>query len=205
MTTAPGADELRLRRLLVTRGLAYNPGDPMDQRPVTPTRIIPAGAPLPHRPPEPGEIPPWRTPPAPPVPPPPDPPAEVIHRHIHEVLLVPAEPAPAPTRWDRLWAWLRTLGHPWQLVAALAAAVVPIPGVGYSLGTTWAYVVHQTRLDHGVGWGYALAGSALAAAGTALARRGGALRLALLAVAFVGGLGAISLFDPITALTGVHR
>jgi hypothetical protein len=177
----------------------------MSDVPVTPTRIIPAGAPLPHRPPEPGEIPPWRTPPAPPVPPPPDPPAEVIHRYVHEVLLVTPEPEPEPTRWDRAWAWLRTLGRPWQLVAALAAAVVPIPGVGYSLGTTWAYVVHQTRLDHGMWAGYGLAGAALAATGTAVARRGGALRLALLAIAFIGFLGAASLFDPITALTGVSR
>ncbi|MGW5123270.1 hypothetical protein ACWEQ7_04245 [Streptomyces sp. NPDC004069] len=37
---------------------------PEDRRPVTSTRVIPAGARLPERPPEPGEAPPWRTPPA---------------------------------------------------------------------------------------------------------------------------------------------
>lgn len=181
----------------------------MPDKPLTPTRIIPAGAPLPERPPAPGEIPPWRTPPPPPPPPaapePPAAPPQVIHV-IHEIVLGPPEPdEEPPTRWDRVWAWMKTLGRPWQIALALGATVVPIPPGRYSAATTWAYVVHQTRLDHGPGWGYALGGGALALAATAVVRRGGVLRLTLLSIAFIGSIGAISLYDPITALTGVHR
>lgn len=167
-------------------------------------RIIPAGAPLPPHPPGATDIPPWRTPPpAPPVHP--QAPIEIVHRYVHEIVLVPAEPEPEPTRWDRAWAWLRGLGRPWQLAAALGLSVAPILPGGYSAATTWFYVVHQTRADHGAVWGYALAAGTLTASSTLLARRPGVVRLWLLAVAFVGGLGTVALIDPITALTGVTR
>ncbi|MFF1284404.1 type VII secretion-associated serine protease, partial [Streptomyces sp. NPDC058299] len=71
----PGGDELRTRYYL--RRLGAHPlghqeptvSIPEPRRPVSPTRVIPAGAPLPARAPEPGEVPPWRTPPPPPPPP----------------------------------------------------------------------------------------------------------------------------------------
>ncbi|CAL9662627.1 hypothetical protein [Streptomyces sp. enrichment culture] len=102
---SPGGDELRARhylRRLGARPLGHQEPPvsiPEPRRPVTPTRVIPAGAPLPQRPPEPGEEPPWRTPPPPPVitsppspVPAPPPPAEVVlHHHVHEIVLVPAE------------------------------------------------------------------------------------------------------------------
>lgn len=173
--------------------------------PIIPTRVIPA-AELPPRPLAAGEAPPWRTPPMTPAPPPPAPPAVVVeHRHVHEIVLVPAEPEPEPTRWDRVWARLRGLGQPWQLAAALVLAVAPIPRSGYSAATTWVYVVGQVRADHGPGWGYALGLGALIWAGALMARRPGVLRLWLLAVTFVGMFGAVSLFDPITWITGVSR
>ncbi|MFB7461271.1 hypothetical protein [Streptomyces sp. NPDC056188] len=62
-----GADELRARaylRALHARPFGHqDPPMPEDRRPATSTRVIPAGARLPERPPEPGEAPPWRTPP----------------------------------------------------------------------------------------------------------------------------------------------
>lgn len=171
--------------------------------PIIPTRIIPAGGtPLPKRGPAPDEVPPWRTPP-PTQPVYPQAPAEVVHRYVHEIVLVPAEPEPEPTRWDRAWARLRGLGQPWQLVTALGLSVAPIPPGRYSAATTWAYVVHQTRDQHGIGWGYAVGAGALAAAAALVSRHGGVLRLFLLAVALIGVTGAIAVFDPITALTGV--
>jgi hypothetical protein len=180
--------------------------------PITPARVYPAGTPLPPRAPEPGELPPWRTPPPPPVPPaaappppapvPPPVPQQVIHV-IHQVVLAPAEPEPQPTWWDRIRTALRRIGKPWQLAAALGASVFPIPPAGYSLGTTWMYVVHQTRLDHGAGWGYALGAGALALTATLVGRRPTLPRLTLLAIAFIGAFGAVALADPITALTGV--
>lgn len=173
--------------------------------PITPTRVIPA-AELPPRPPAPGEAPPWRTPPAPPAPPAvPPPPAVVEHRHVHEIILVPAEPEPEPTRWDRTWAALQHVGRPWQLITALILSFAPVLPNRYSITVTWAYCVQTTRAEHGQGWGYALALGALTAAVWLTYRRGTVPRITALAVAFVGALGAISLYDPITWLTGVTR
>src|SRR5690606_32241444 len=64
--TAQAADERRIRVFLRALGARpFGHQDPAmhepDHRHVTPTRIIPAGAPLPARPPEPGEAPPWRS------------------------------------------------------------------------------------------------------------------------------------------------
>lgn len=204
MTAAPGADERRAQLYLRARGLAYNPGDHMPE-PITPTRVIPA-AELPPRPPQPGEIPPWRTPPPPPPSPAaPEPPVEVVHRYVHEILLAPAEPQPEPTRWDRAWARLRGIGRPWQLALALGATVAPILPHRYSLAVTWMYCTHQTRADHGQLAGYGLAVGALAVAGTAVARRGGVLRITLLTITAFGLLGAFTFYDPITWITGVTR
>ncbi|MFE4535668.1 hypothetical protein ACFRKB_11370 [Streptomyces scopuliridis] len=190
----------------------------MSDKPITPTRVIPAGAPLPDRPPEPDDIPPWRQPPPPPpappappavpAPPPPDPgPIEVY------VTFLPAPLPPEPTRWERLRAWLRTFATPLQATAGLVLAVAPILPRGYSCAGTWYYTVGQAR-EFGTGWGYAIGGGALFLAGYALVRKreqrrdghgSSFLRVFFLATTFVGAFGAIDPFDAVTILTGVTR
>ncbi|ROQ69192.1 hypothetical protein EDD93_3689 [Streptomyces sp. 840.1] len=186
----------------------------MTDRPITPTRIIPAGAPLPDRGPLPGEAPPWWekpaapppppppvVPPAPPAPEPPPLPAPQVHVHV----VMPYEPEPEPTRRERLWAWVRGFGRPWQISGALLLAVLPIPGTGYSAATTWAYAVSEARTTWGQGSGYALAVTPLVIALIRLVHSGGTLpRLLLLTVALVGLTGAIHLYDPVTWITGVR-
>lgn len=191
---------------------------------IVPTRVIPAGAPLPDRPPEPDDIPPWRpqpaaAPPAPPaVPPvgapwhgpsaspPPYGPIEV------RVTFAPMALPPEPTRRERLWAWLRTYATPLQAITGLVLAVAPILPRGYSCAGTWYYAVGQAR-EFGTGWGYAIGGGALLLAGYALVRKrdqrrdgagSGFLRVFFLATTFVGAFGAIDPYDPVTWITGVH-
>lgn len=180
----------------------------MTDRPIAPTRIIPAGAPLPDRGPLPGELPPWWKPPTPPpaAPPPPAPaPLPVPAPQVHVHVVIPYEEPPEPTRRERLWAWVRTIGRPWQVCGALALALVPVPGTGYSVATTWAYTVGEARDTWGQGTGYALACTPLAIAVIRITRGGGTLgRLLLLAVSLIGLTGAISLYDPVTWITGVR-
>jgi hypothetical protein len=190
--------------------------------PITPTRIIPPGAALPARPPAPGEVPPWwdrpnpiahpnpdpprtRTgPPAPPAHPNPEPAPEPANPGPIEVRITfepePVEPEPAPGLWDRV----RGVAPVWKILAALAAAVAPIPGVGYSVGAIWAYCVGEARADFGPAHGYALALVPLLLAGRAFFRTRALRWLFALVVALIGLTGALHWFDPITALTGVH-
>ncbi|WP_329592149.1 hypothetical protein OG195_27345 [Streptomyces sp. NBC_01362] len=191
----------------------------MSDRPITPTRIIPAGSPLPERGPEPGEIPPWRTAPAPPAPPappvmppaappaaPPPPPVQQIFipQGPFEVHVTLQPPEPEPTRWERFTAWVGQFGRPWQICGGVALALLPIPGVGYSVATTWASVVSETRDAGGQGTAYALACTPLAWALLRIYYSGGTIRrLTVLAVALVGLTGAFHLYDPVTWVTGV--
>ncbi|WP_145498689.1 hypothetical protein [Streptomyces sp. CFMR 7] len=188
--------------------------------PIIPTRIIPGGAPLPAGPPPPGAVPPWRTPApaaaAPPPPPPtapptvavPAPPPEPVHvHHVH----VTVQPVPyyepiEPTRWERLWAWITSLGRPWKLVLALLAAVLPVPVLGHSAASTWAYTVTLARAEWGAPYGYALAGLALGWVVLRTVRHGGTLlRIWAGVVTLIGLISAINLFDVVTLLTGVTR
>ncbi|MEU6168073.1 hypothetical protein [Streptomyces tanashiensis] len=185
----------------------------MTEHPITPTRIIPAGAPLPERPPAPGDIPPWRAPapPAPPAPPatptampwptPPTPGPIEVH-----VTFLPVEEPPEPSRGERLWSWVTSIAKPWKIVAALIAALLPIPGVGYSAAGVWAYTVGQARTEVGIPWAYGLAVVPLLLASRAL-QRTRALRFLVAAVIALIGLifGALSPFDVVTILTGVTR
>ncbi|MFD4745029.1 hypothetical protein ACFWOS_06170 [Streptomyces rubiginosohelvolus] len=192
-----------------------------DRTPIIPTRIIPGGAPLPAGPPPPGAVPPWRTPAtaaaAPPPPPPAAPPAVAVPAppppepvHVHHVH-VTVQPVPyyepiEPTRWERLWAWVRTIGRPWQLIVALLAAVLPIPATGHSAASTWAYTVNLARTEWGTPYGYALAGLALGLVVLRIVRHGGTvLRIWAGVVTVIGLISAINLFDVVTLLTGVTR
>ncbi|MFF5842138.1 hypothetical protein ACFY74_11795 [Streptomyces massasporeus] len=219
MGAQPGPDGQELRARYLLRRLGARPfghqEPPMHEpepRPVTPTRVIPAGAPLPARPPEPGEEPPWRTPPPPPPPVPPvpaDPEPRIVEvRHVHEVILTSPDPDPEPdpSRWERLGGWLGAYVRPWHAVLALFLAVLPIPGVGYSAATIWHYTVGLGRDSWGIGWGYALGLIPFALAVTTLLRRGGnPLRLFFLTVTFIGSLASLSWYDPVQFLTGVAR
>lgn len=217
---SPDGDELRARHYLRRLGARpfghQEPAMPHDDQPraVTPTQIIPAGVPLPARPPEPGEMPPWYAPPpAPPAPPPPPVPAApdpgpIEVRHIHEIVLTMADPDPEPdpTRWERLGAWLSTYVRPWQVIVALVLAFAPIPTTGYSAATTWHYTVGLARDSFGPGWGYLFGLGPLALAVTVFVRRGGTtLRLTILAITFIGSFASFSWYDPVLLITGVHR
>lgn len=93
----------------------------MTDRPILPTRVIPAGVPLPDRGPRPGERPPWHYPPAPTAAQPPAPPAPAPVAPAPEPqpvqVYVTLQPGPyfeptASTRRERLWAWLTSIGRP---------------------------------------------------------------------------------------------
>lgn len=181
----------------------------MADQPITPTRIIPAGTPLPARPPEPDELPPWRDVPPPSAPPPPpvqplfyDPPLPgPIEVHV---TFLPVEEPPEPSRWERLWTWITGIAAPWKIALTLAAAATPIPGVGHSLGGVWAYTVGEARTETGAAWAYGLALVPLLLSARIVARTRSLRALFALAVCLIGVTGAVHWFDPITALTGVH-
>ncbi|MEV8600465.1 hypothetical protein AB0465_11365 [Streptomyces griseoviridis] len=222
VTHHPEPDEERVRYLLARLGarpVGHTVRTSMHRpvpRPVTPTRIIPAGAPLPARPPEAGEIPPWRAPqPAPPAaPPPPPPPAPVtptaapppppptppVVHHVHQVVLVPPEDPPPPRLWARLWDALVT----WRLLGAVLLALLPWLG-GRSPVSAWGHTVHQARTEAGILAAYVTA--SLAVTLTWLWDRQTKHRRFLPRFAFVtallGSLGVLSWVDPITLLTGV--
>ncbi|MEU0627720.1 hypothetical protein [Streptomyces sp. NPDC005989] len=195
-------------------------GPAKGRRLVTPSRIIPAGVPLPPRAPEPGEVPPWYADPAPPAPPAPPaappvaPPAPPPPPPVQQIVMPPGwfevhvtlqPPEPTPTWWQRLGAWAGQFGKPWQAAGALVLALFPIPKVGHSIATTWASAVSEARDAWGQGAGYALALTPLTWVFLRLYYCGGTIRrLAIFAVSVVGLAGAIHLYDPVTWITGVH-
>lgn len=206
-------DELRarahLRRLRVRPFGHQDPtmSTPQKPQPITPTRVLPAGTPLPVQlpphPPQPGEIPPWHTaPPPPPVAAPP-PPAPIEVRHVHEVVLVLPEPEPedaSPRLWHRLWDALVT----WRMAIALLLALLPWLG-GQSPVGLWAHTLHQARAEAGIAGAYVIAGVTLAAAWVLDWRTGRAVPRFLLVTALLGALGVLSWWDPFLLLTGVTR
>lgn len=217
--TAQGADELRVRAYL--RALSARPLGHQDpavttppDRPVVPTRIIPAGAPLPARPPAPNELPPWWDKPAPPPPPPPaatpvriDPdPGPVEIRHTHEVKLTWADPNPEPDPplWARAWDWLWEHLVTWRMLAAILAALLPWLN-GHSPVSLWAGAVHQARTEAGVLAAYVIAAVAFTVAWVLDRRTGRALPRFLLVTACLGALGVFDWWDPILLITGVHK
>lgn len=190
--------------------------------PITPTRIIPADAPLPSLAPAPAPAAP-PPPPPPPLfpsvavpggewwrPPTPDPLATVPQPPIEVSLKATLvfDPEPELTWRDRLRAMVARLLRPlwtWRGAVALVLAVAPIPGVGESAATIWHYTVSEAR-EMSIGTGYAVGLVPLAFAGWALTRVGPtAPRLWLLAVSTIGALGAMSWYDIVQLFTGVAR
>lgn len=210
--TSQGADELRARHYLRRAGArpfghAHDTPQrtPMTDRPITPTRIIPAGAPLPARPPEPGEAPPWRMPPpAPPAAPPPwpgPPPPPLGPLEVHITLVPPApvpEPEPEPGLWARLWDRITT----WRMAVALLAALTPWAG-GQSPVGVWSHTVHQARTEAGIGAAYVIATVAVLAAWALDRHTGRVVPRFLLVTASLGALGVLHWWDPFLLLTGV--
>ncbi|MFD9151553.1 hypothetical protein [Streptomyces diastaticus] len=182
-------------------------------RPITPTRIIPAGEPLPPRPPEPGEAPPWRSrkaspPPAPPTPPAPRPPAPEppppgpIEVRVTVDLLPVEEPDP-PSRWARLVDWVCARCTDWRLLSAVLAALAPWLG-GTSPVGAWAATLHDARTEAGLPAAYLVAAVALAVA-WAINRRGRWLGRFAFTTALIGATGVLDLYDLVLLLTGVPR
>lgn len=203
----PGPDERRVRHLLARLGVrplghtAPTKDASVSDQPIMPKRTIPPSAPLPDRPPQPGEAPPWRTPPTArdsrPEPPPPDPP-EV---RVTVDLGVPAEPEPEPERWwSRVWDRIVT----WRMLCAILAALLPWLN-GQSPVGAWSHTVQQARTEAGVPAAYIIAGAALTAAWTLDRRTGRVVPRFLLVTTSLGALGVLNWWDPFLLLTGVSR
>lgn len=217
MSREPEPDERRVRHLLARLGarpIGHSHDapkrTPMTDQPITPTRIIPAGAPLPARAPEPGENPPWRTPPPPPppvippaTPPPPPPPGPIEVRVIVDLAPLP-EPEPEPSLRTRAWNWLWERLCTWRMLLAILAALLPWAN-GQSPVGVWSHTVHQARTEAGIGAAYIIAGVAFAAAWALDWHTGKAFPRFLLVTATLGALGVLNWWDPILMLTGVHR
>ncbi|MEU7597303.1 hypothetical protein AB0B79_30365 [Streptomyces sp. NPDC039022] len=200
--------------------------NPQKPRPITPTRIFPAGQSLPPAqqptaapapPPSPAAAPP--APPMPPVPPtsmppwwmggPPQPPQGPLEIRV-KVDLVPPEAEPESTRRERLWAWITSRISPYAAVLAMAAAVVPIPGIGYGLGACWGSYLYAMRVTVHPSLAYVVGLGAVAVCGWRITRRldtgrrAQLLSLTGLSVSTVGVLyGVVRPLDIVTAITGV--
>lgn len=183
----------------------------MTDKPVTPTRIIPAGEPLPappmpYAPHDAVDLPPWRTPapPPPPAAPPirttpadPDPAPLAVRLTVD---LVHPQPEPA-RRWN--WTWLTSRIRPWSSLVAAAVVLGPWLG-GHSITGGWSALLAECRDAYSIGGAYSLAGAALGLALLGERIRPGLATRAALIVALIGGTGALGWYDPITALTGVR-
>lgn len=218
MGPEPGPDERRMRHFLARLGArpfghSHDRNTAVSKKPITPTRIIPAGTPLPAGPPQPGQVPPWRTAPTPPppAPPPPPPPVAVVPapapqpievRHVHEVILVVPEPEPerGPRLWERLWDALVT----WRMAVAILLAILPWAN-GHSPVGVWGHTVHQARTEAGVGAAYIIAAVALGAAWALDRHTGRVVPRFLLVTTLLGATGVLAWWDPFYLLTGVSR
>ncbi|MFD8577168.1 hypothetical protein ACFV1H_17780 [Streptomyces virginiae] len=182
----------------------------MTEAPITPTRVIPPGAALPARPPEPGEVPPWRAtpPPAPPPPPPVEPrwysapappPPEPGPIEIRITYTPYVEPDP-PYDWSWLWRWAR----PWASFAAAAIALAPVLPDWHGLGTVWAAALTDCRTDAGLLPAYVLASLSVAGPFALDLARPRLWTRTALAIGLIGTFGMVHPYDIVTAVTGVH-
>lgn len=117
------------------------------KQPITPTRIIPAGQPLPSPPPVPPPPPPvgpppppWPTPRAAPPPPSPPPPAPIdVHAHVTVEPWAPVEPEPG---------WYQRIRIAYNVICAF---------VGLTICGPWAWVLASVRDEQGLAGAWVLA------------------------------------------------
>ncbi|MGW1071546.1 hypothetical protein [Streptomyces sp. NPDC002537] len=120
-------------------------------------------------------------------------------------------PEPEPEQRSRFWwGWLWPHIRPVQTFLGAALALAPIPWTGYSVATTWAYTVHESRgFAIPIAYGLGLGALAVAVSAERRARENGVLRelaaRTAVVITFIGVMGALDLYDPVTVLTGVHH
>ncbi|WP_431999304.1 hypothetical protein [Streptomyces sioyaensis] len=124
-----------------------------------------------------------------------------------DMVLPVEEPPPVPAWYRRAWDWITYRASPYAAIIALAASVVPIPGVGYGIGPIWGSLLYTVRITTHPIAAYVIGLGAVAIAGRNLIRadpRRGAGPLFCLSVSTVGAVyGVIRPLDIVTALTGV--
>lgn len=117
--------------------------------------------------------------------------------------LVQPEP-PKVGFWKRLWR-LVTFGlSPYAAWGALAAAVIPIPYVGYGLGRIWGSVLFETGTWTHYAVPNVLGLGVLALTLRGLVRRPTATRFFFFAVASIGATTGVLWPDVVAAMTGVR-
>ncbi|MFF4672380.1 hypothetical protein ACFY1C_21390 [Streptomyces sp. NPDC001279] len=113
-----------------------------------------------------------------------------------------------PGFWKRVWRLLTRGISPYAAWGALAAAVVPIPGIGYGVGRIWGSVLFQIgQWTNGVIPGLLpdLIGlSVLALAFRALVLRPGAVRFFYFSTAAIGAATGVLWPDVVAFMTGVR-
>lgn len=174
--------------------------------PIEPTRVIPAGDPLPAP-----RTAPWTPPPAPPAPPawwdappPGGPPAALPPQDVHirvDVHFPEPVPPPVPPRfdWSRLWSWI-TARH-W---IGVGAALAPFFS-GQSLATGWGTELRECRAEASVGGAWTLAVLVVAVTYTISRWRPRWYSYALATTALFGLAAQASPFDLVTLFTGVTK
>lgn len=176
MTTAPGADELRARRLLIDA--------------INRTHTAPDPEPAGERPRD------WfdeyvdatTQPKAPPPGPPPD----------RTTAQAADEPEPN-------WDFRRLLHWPYaRLTIGAVAALIPWYA-GYSAATKWGAILSQARAEAGTGAAYVIAGVVLGVTAVLVHRRRAWWAWVLLAIAFVGTIAMARPYDIVQFVTGVTR
>ncbi|AQS72349.1 hypothetical protein B1H29_31750 [Streptomyces pactum] len=127
-------------------------------------------------------------------------------RHTHDVILTWADPDPDPDPplWARAWDWLWEHLVTWRMLLAILAALTPWLG-GHSPVSLWSDTVHQARTEAGILAAYVITAVALTTAWALDRHTGRAVPRFLLVTASLGAFGVFDWWDPILALTGVHK
>ncbi|MFC0601862.1 hypothetical protein [Streptomyces palmae] len=126
-----------------------------------------------------------------------------------EIRIELVQPEPEqPGFWRRLWNLLARGISPYAAWGALAAAVIPIPGVGYGAGAIWGSLLFQLEVwtnDVAPGFVPGLVGlGTLMFAFRAFMVRPGAVRFFFLATAAIGTITGVLWPDVVAAMTGVR-
>lgn len=173
--------------------------------PILPTRVFPAGEPLP--------APPATAPSAPPVPPPPParpptakmwpppPPPEPAPLVVHVHVLLPEVIAPEP---EPTWSWDR-IKNALQIRRNLIGCAVALFPFGYwSFTTAWGTVLRQARTPTDIRSAWYLAALVIAVTVTADHWRPRWYSRAMTCTAVLGTAYMAAPYDIVTLVTGVH-